>query len=94
MLRPLRHHAWLLALALMLGQWLVFAHGLQHSALADDPACSLCVHAQQLGSGAPSAAPGLPSLAFQQEAPAQAGTVSALSTPHQAYQARGPPAHS
>ncbi|SEP90164.1 hypothetical protein SAMN04488038_102151 [Solimonas aquatica] len=94
MLRRLRHRPWLLALALMLGQWLVFAHGLQHPALADDPACSLCVHAQQLGSGTLSAAPQLPLLALRQEAPDVPAALPSSSAVHQVYQARGPPAHS
>lgn len=69
MRRLLRHRSLILALALLLGQWLAFAHALQHPALLDDPACALCVHAQSLGSGALAAAPTAPSLPVANERP-------------------------
>ncbi|ULQ46834.1 hypothetical protein JN531_000795 [Flagellatimonas centrodinii] len=42
---------WLLALVLVLGQWLTAAHNLQHAAIDDDgnePFCALCLHAHKL----------------------------------------------
>ena len=43
----------LLALALLLTQWLSFAHALEHPALAQDKACSVCVLGMNLDGGAP-----------------------------------------
>jgi hypothetical protein len=51
------HHSLIFALVLLLGQWLSFAHELQHPSLDSDIDCQLRVHAQNLASGvAPAAA--------------------------------------
>lgn len=52
----------LLIMALALSQWLVMAHALQHSALAPDQACQICLHAPGVDTGA--IAPLTPTLAL------------------------------
>ena len=53
-MRTHRRQAIVLALALLLGQWLAFAHGFIHAAsAAPDAQCEFCVHAQGLDSAAP-----------------------------------------
>lgn len=81
----------LLVLTLLLGQWLVAAHGFQHSAASADTLCTICVHAQGLDSGAVAPVAALPVLAAAVEAPfitlpALRAAVALRNTP-----IRGPP---
>ena len=55
-----QRHSLVLVLALLLGQWLTFAHGLEHPALSVHADCGACVHVHHLGSGAQQAATVLP----------------------------------
>lgn len=65
-----QRYSLILALALLLGQWLAFAHGLEHPALSAHADCSACVHVHHLGSAARQAAALLPDFGrFSQEAP-------------------------
>ncbi|WP_162932513.1 hypothetical protein [Solimonas sp. K1W22B-7] len=88
-LRP--RHSILLALALLLGQWLSFAHQLQHPALNGDVDCEFCVHAQNLASGAPAAGSAAPQFAATQEAPGVLAVAVAASRPAALIRIRGPP---
>lgn len=45
-------HQLIWTLALLLGQFLSFAHAFEHPALAAEPHCQVCVHAQALSAGA------------------------------------------
>lgn len=82
----------LLALVLLLGQWLAVAHAFEHPALVQDAACQLCVHAQSHAGALLKAAPSSPALPGTTEAP----VASCISAPQQtaptAYDIRGPPA--
>lgn len=82
----------LLALALVLGQWLVLAHAFEHPALQADALCQICAHAQGLDGAALSPALPLPTALAHGEAPAGAATRSTLAAPLAAYDIRGPPA--
>ena len=81
----------LLIIALALSQWLVVGHTLQHSALAQDQVCQICLHAQGLDSGAAPLA--LPTLVLpqQHEKPAIALSAPLLRVVATAYPIRGPP---
>lgn len=97
---PVRRHlvAWLVALALFLGQAAAFAHVLAHPGHPDadhapGAACELCVGQASLGAGL--AAAGLPD-----PTPATRAAPRGVSLPHSPYpagptpSARAPPAHS
>ena len=87
----LRPSSLLLALALLLGQWLVLAHDFEHPALADDANCQICVHAQGLDGGAPASAPAL-ALAITVAGAPLALVPAAPALPAAAsYDIRGPP---
>lgn len=43
----------LLGLALLLTQWLSYAHAIEHPALQQDKACAVCILGANLDSGAP-----------------------------------------
>lgn len=91
---PVRVRAWqslLLVLALLVGQWLVLAHELQHPALGGDLDCQLCVHAHNLASGAPPAVT-TPDLAtYAQELPVAVVAVVIVTAQHRLQPIRGPP---
>lgn len=80
-----------LIIALALSQWLVTAHALQHSALAQEQVCQICLHAQGLDSGAVSLA--LPTLSlpqqFEQIADLPQTPAQQVAVTH--YPIRGPP---
>lgn len=81
-----------LAMALLLGQWLVLAHGLQHHELAGDPDCSVCEHIHHLGSAAPAVVSALPdSNHLSYETPAAPVVTTVATTPLRRYLIRGPP---
>lgn len=89
-MKPLRARVLLLLAAVLIGQWLSFAHASQHNALEPDRSlCAYCV--SDIGSGGTAAAPSLPVLAALPEIPAvfATGAMSglALSQPRN----RGPP---
>lgn len=84
-------HSVLLALALLLGQWLAFAHELQHPALGGDVDCQLCVHAQNLASGAAPASGGLPALKASAEAPQAPDLAPPATRAAALIRIRGPP---
>lgn len=81
----------LLIIALALSQWLVAAHVLQHSALAQEKVCQICLHAQGLDSGAVQLV--LPTLSLPQQTEIVADLPSAplLLADHSTYPIRGPP---
>jgi hypothetical protein len=85
------HHSLLLALALLLGQWLAFAHELQHPALGSDVDCQLCVHAHNLASGAPAHAATPEFARHAQEAPPAAAPVVIVAAQRRLHPIRGPP---
>lgn len=85
------HHSLLLALALLLGQWMAFTHELQHPALGGDVDCQLCVHAQNLASGAPAATATPQFASFTQEAPVAGGSVAVVAAQRRLHPIRGPP---
>lgn len=82
----------LLALVLLLGQWLTLAHAFEHPALAQDAACQFCVHAQGHEGALLKAVPSSPVLAGTTEAPAAACISAPQQTAPTAYDIRGPPA--
>lgn len=82
----------LLALALVLGQWLVLAHAFEHPALQADALCQICAHAQGLDGAALSPALPLPPALVHAEVPAGDATQAPLAAPFTAYDIRGPPA--
>ncbi len=82
-----------LGLALLLTQWLTFAHALEHPALRTDKACAVCIVGIHLDSGAP--LPQMPSLALAPQLQTFALTpapVTAGCRPTTA-RARAPPLH-
>lgn len=81
----------LLILALVLSQWLVAAHGLQHAGLAHEHACKVCLHAQGLDTGPIMLA--LPSLSLprQVERIAEPPSAPLLQLVDRSYPIRGPP---
>lgn len=91
-MRLRRSHSLLLVLALLLGQWLTFAHGLEHSALSSHVDCVACAHANHLGNGAKPASTALPDFGhLSQEAPQSVlPPLVAVATPR-GQPIRGPP---
>jgi hypothetical protein len=81
----------LLIIALALGQWLVAAHALQHSALTQEQTCQICLHAQGLDSGAVQLALPTLSLPQQVEMPANLPAAPVLPVVLAASPIRGPP---
>lgn len=87
-LTPTRHL--LLALVLLLGQWLSAAHAFEHPSLAADHHCHVCSHTQAMGAALPPA-PLLPTRVGRYEAP-----LHRLETAHSServyrHPIRGPP---
>lgn len=80
-----------LALALLLGHWLSFAHGFQHDVFAPEPTCQVCVHGQALDSALPVLAATAVNIRAAGEAPriAPSGPVRAAGTVF--YRSRAPP---
>lgn len=78
-------------LALVLCQWLMFAHVVHHAALEAEAICQLCLHAP-LNAGA--VAPDLPTLVVEKnlEAPASAATATPTENTPRYTPIRGPPA--
>lgn len=86
-------HSLLLALVLVLGQWVSFAHAGKHSALSPvaDQSCEFCLHAQGLGMGVVELdKPAVTGFAHEVPAVASPSLVT-LAAPSY-YSARGPPA--
>lgn len=82
----------LLVLALVMGQWLAFAHVLQHPASSPgEQLCQIGLHAQGLDAAA--AAPVMPDLPAQILQPAPARSLPAVYTALRlhTYPIRGPP---
>jgi hypothetical protein len=90
--RPSSFRLLLLALALVLGQWLSLAHDFQHPALKVDAACQICVHAQGLDGGALAPVVHLPSQFAIGEAPGTVAAMVASLAPQARIRIRGPPA--
>lgn len=87
--QPLRNV--LLALVLVFGQWLNFAHASDHSALSPDShACEFCVHAQGLLPGLADLPP-TPTLCVVHEAPSPTGGDVFSAAAPSYYAIRGPP---
>lgn len=81
----------LLILALLLGQWLMAAHALEHAAAGADQICQLCLHAQGLDSAAaPVALPALALLHVAEAPPVTAPAIIPTVVPA-SYSIRGPP---
>jgi len=81
----------ILALALLVGQWLVLAHGWEHPALTPDVDCQIHLHAPNLLSGAPAAGGivlQLPAIRLAPALPAVAATDSRVAAQPRI---RGPP---
>lgn len=81
----------LLALALLLGQWLALAHGFEHSALQADPYCQICAHAQGLDGGALAPTLKLPTQQAVLETPPSFLVAPPSLAPRGAHPIRGPP---
>lgn len=90
MRRPLIKNVALI-LALVISQWLVFAHAVSHPALALDPNCQVCVHASGLDSGALARTPPALPQAAAIEAPQPALVRAAVAAPRNHPRIRGPP---
>ena len=92
----MRHPAFqksLLVLALVLGQWLGFAHGFKHAGLAaGEPTCEMCLYAHGLDDALLAAPPSQPlhPLAVH-EAPRAAALVFVARDVAADYPIRGPP---
>ncbi|MDD3763250.1 MAG: hypothetical protein PHP86_08185 [Nevskiales bacterium] len=83
----------LLILALVLGQWLVFAHTLQHPSLASELHCQICLHAHGLDSGITSTPDHTVALTGTTEAPPPPVLVAPALRPVRHSPIRGPPSH-
>lgn len=83
-----------LLLALVLGQWLTFAHAQQHPAFgAAEKACVYCVHAPGLDAGAATPAPALAAeRPARHETPLAPRPAAARTILFSAAPIRGPPA--
>ncbi|WP_428310859.1 hypothetical protein [Hydrocarboniphaga sp.] len=81
----------LLALALLLTQWLSFAHALEHPALSAEKACSICALGINIDGGAP--LPASPAVAHWQpsEAPRSSIDTRVVSAIPPETRARAPP---
>lgn len=83
----------LLILALVLGQWLGFAHGFKHSGLAaTETVCEMCVAAHGLDDALPASEPPRFKPAASHEVPAAVVFVSTGSQARVDPPIRGPPA--
>ncbi|HUR40946.1 MAG TPA: hypothetical protein VM240_07215 [Verrucomicrobiae bacterium] len=81
----------LLALALLLGQWLTVAHQPDHALQPGGHACAVCVYAQGADTGALPVSL-LPLFSFAAEAPAEATLLARAATFDHQHPIRGPPA--
>lgn len=90
-MKPRRLHPLLLAFALLLTQWLSFAHALEHPALAQDKACAVCAIGINLDGGAPLPASPAVAAAPAHEAPLAVAAVTLVTAPRALPRARGPP---
>ncbi len=81
----------LLVMALLLGQWLAFAHDSLHPAIGADVHCQLCAHVQSLASGLPASNTQVSFVAFAHEAPQAAVALVTYASPRRACPIRGPP---
>ncbi len=86
--KPTRHL--LLALVLLLGQWLTAAHAFEHPSLAADHHCHVCSHAQASGAALPPA-PLLLALVGRYEAPSHVFDAAHGSARVYRHPIRGPP---
>lgn len=92
-MRPGHFRKHLLLLALILGQWLTFAHALQHPVLsAGEQLCQIGVHAQGLDAGATVAIPVALVFANQVAALVHTPRSSVAFHPSSQHLIRGPPA--
>ncbi|MEQ1439490.1 hypothetical protein AAG565_09005 [Fontimonas sp. SYSU GA230001] len=80
-----------LILALVISQWLVFAHAVSHPALTLDANCQFCIHAPGLDSGALAGTPAALPQAAAVETPQPAVVRAAAIAPQQRIRIRGPP---
>jgi hypothetical protein len=81
----------LLGLALLLTQWLSFAHALEHPALSADKTCSICALGINIDGGAP--LPASPAVAHwhPSEAPSSSLETRVVSATPPTTRARAPP---
>lgn len=84
----------LLAIALILGQWLALAHASEHVAPTQDPSCEVCVHADRHGSGPALQHPALALATPGCEAPASQPAQPGSSAEGTIGTIRGPPGRS
>jgi hypothetical protein len=90
-MRTRRLPSLLLGLALLLTQWLSFAHALEHPALSPDKTCSICVLGLNIDSGAPlPASPAVPHW-IAPEAPADVAETGIVTAVPPTARARAPP---
>ncbi|MFA5939074.1 MAG: hypothetical protein WC809_06935 [Sinimarinibacterium sp.] len=90
MRRPLIKNVALI-LALVISQWLVFAHAVSHPALALDPNCQVCVHAPGLDTGALASTPAALPQPAAVESPQRAVACITAAAPRNHTRIRGPP---
>ncbi|WP_428310499.1 hypothetical protein [Hydrocarboniphaga sp.] len=81
----------LLVLALLLAQWLSFAHSLDHAGPLPEHDCGLCVAAMDLDTVVPVAAMSAATLWLGVEAPPALLAISAAPAPSPLQRARAPP---
>lgn len=90
MRKPLIKHLALI-LALVISQWLVFAHAVSHPALALDANCQVCVHASGIDTGALAHTPATLPQAAGVEAPQPLLVGNAVAAARYPTRIRGPP---
>lgn len=89
--RPIR--PLVLAVALILGQWLALAHATEHLGVADEPLCEVCLHAKRLD------APGVTAVSVAScdpqasEVPGMRHRPALSAGPRSHLSIRGPPTH-
>lgn len=81
----------ILALALILGQWLMVAHAFEHPAISGEIACDLCHHGHRLDLDALPAATAVVAVAVRHESPSVAALPAPRSAPLARYSIRDPP---
>ena len=91
--RKSRHRAtaWLLALGLLLGQFALFAHQLEHELQGDTGSCALCLVGEHLGAAPLAAMPTVAAITCGDDTPRYFLPSVPRPAPH-AFSARAPPA--
>ncbi|MCK5770116.1 hypothetical protein [Algiphilus sp.] len=89
--RPIR--TLILAIALVLGQWLALAHATEHLGAADEPLCEVCLHAKRLDAPGIAAVPVASCDRHVAEAPGMQRRRERPAAPRCHLSIRGPPTH-